>query len=328
MDIPLTEVSERLPFTDNELQMLRKCHQLVFHFHPLSDNSVLVKFARASMLDNLDPSEVADRIDKVRTCEESILPNEFPKNLLSALLGVELIGTHDTKDHLFQFLEGLAECGRRSPQNVLKIIFHCCCSEKNVSEPLSLINLCYRLSIASDYLSNANLGANASVPMLDPPHAMVASLKDAIVLSNGQTLSANTKNATIDFETFEIWADINAPNLHATLGTFIHFLLFYNAPFPVSKHPFILPTLSTKTSSICEKRETRILFEFASMSPHLGGKVRRNLSYRVGSCLSFPVYLINYVQTSGIKYIHQMQMELVSTVFSVAFLALVPLLYF
>ena len=276
MEVTLKEVSQRFPFTDEELQLLIKCHQLVFYstnIHPLSDDSFLVKLCRASILDNSDPLTVEEKLAKVRTCEDNILPVGFSDLLLKSLLNVYLIGVHDRKDHLFQFLEGLAECGRRSPRNALKIIFRCCSGGEHMSKPLLLIDLCYRLSIASEYLINPLLNGNSSIPIFDPPAGMVASLTDAIVLSNGKRQPLDSRCNMIDFDAFEIWADINAPFIHATLGTFIHYICFHAASFPLTKQPFNLPKFQKSDSSIFNTEDTSILFEIACMSFNLGKMV-------------------------------------------------------
>ena len=206
-----------------------------------------------------------EKLAKVRTVVQAILPTGF--------FGVLSVENKDFM-HPENFLQCMSEYGRRGAKVSLDKLFSFCSDDDGLADPRELIDLCHRLVVAKNFLSDDTLCGNDVIPVLKPPLSMVESLQDALVINEGQYLSSDTKNVKVDAETFHVWSDINAPSIHATLLTFMQELVFPDLPFPKYLSPIIMPNLCGQGSGVFVDKHSTLLFSFACMSPHLGGKVR------------------------------------------------------
>jgi len=344
------------PFSDDELERLLYFHeQILLHHNPSGRESFsflqCLGVAAASYIPGVDSNTLKS---KVEFLEMNVLPSNFGNSLKFAAfvkeenslptssnspaspLGISdefhldsIVSSYETNPHkkeqLHCFLQGMAEaCGRRGGRYALEILFKCCSVDRkeDVADSVQLIDLTYRVALASVYVSNKNYLTLNKGENWGRPEAMIESLRNASKKSMGNRTFGGTdsyydnaysgldkssnineeepasKKGTISKQVFFEWAEDTAPLLPSVLPTFFHALLFADKAFPPSRTPFLFPYFFDNNKSFLLGGSNRSqvypsLFSFACMSNSLGGMVSSNLSSNLKmTVLSFDEFLI------------------------------------
>lgn len=138
-------------FDEDELDQVIRCYAALVDNQ--NSDTFIMKIALSSPypFSLLPGNRMRKRIEFI---EDNILPPGFGSNFRAAM-SVELFGEYEGEISLERFLKGVADCCMRGPKNTLRMIWDSCsynCAEfavKQELDPAKVVDLCYRLSIAS-----------------------------------------------------------------------------------------------------------------------------------------------------------------------------------
>lgn len=257
----LRNLQERYPFTEEELEILVRSHDLLQD--PEDQDDFLMKLARASPYQFffLPGNELRERVTWI---EDHLLPPGFANELRAAIsvdAFVEYANQGQEKS-LERFLEGIADTGRRGTKEALRLLFRLI----DQPQPEELMDICMRLAIASDAFVTPSLDKEATLKKLD---SMVPGT-EALTRS----LASNCVEKPLTEQTFIHWAEENFPMLSAPLSTFIHVLLFHGQPYPKNRVAYIPPKLDTNSFLFEHPTTSPSMMALTMTSYHFGGKVR------------------------------------------------------
>jgi hypothetical protein len=259
----IKELADRYPFSENELEILLRCHRSLTD--ESNQDSFLMKLAMCSPYSYffLPGEELRNRVTLV---EDYVLPQGFPNELRSSIAADPFVNyAHVSKDlSLERFLEGIADCGRRGPREALRVLY----GTLDQPTPTELIDMAFRMSISADVIVESTLDKQVVL-------ARVSQVEEAIK-PLVKSLEEVCKEQQLTRQIFMDWAEDKVPMLSATLSTFVHNLLFHGHPMPASRSPYVRPNLET-TSDIFVSNNSPLLFPLACASAHFGGKVRSPL---------------------------------------------------
>ena len=262
------KLAERYPFDDEELEQLIRCHSALLDNK--NTDTFLTKIGMSSPYSYffLPGNEMRRRIEIV---EDKILPQGFGSCLRAAIsvdLFVDCANEGDLS--LERFLEGVADTGQRGHMEALRVIWDICSymSEfEDKIQPSRIVDLCYRLAFAAEVLVSPDADDKDIVTKLE-------SEQEGACLPLEKSLSIAGEDGLVTKQQFFDWAETMAPQLSATLSTFMHNLLFHGK----MKHklnfvPFELPKLDQR-SDIFDGKHTSNMFALAGTSPSIAGQVR------------------------------------------------------
>ena len=308
----LQRLGDKFPFSDDELRKLIVCFQHtssktnVAGNEGLETTSFLSDLVAAASMHSTSPSEdhvvnieQSRMAHKVKAAEK-ILPLQFGdhlrlvcfknKNNLSydsfSVDNSQNVKLNEDERELEIFLAGVADCSRRGSRMALKVIHACACSlnERSITDPKSLIDLCYRLAIASEIIASSSTEEqiNEIGSLSDFPDALTKSLIEHKKKINERNIngiyqqqgSQIKQPEVVSLTEFTSWAETVAPLISSVLSTFIHRVLFPSTPFPPSRTPFIFPnlSLSEQPSAFVSSASNPLLFTFGCLAKSLSGK--------------------------------------------------------
>lgn len=263
----INKLAERYPFDDEELEQLIRCHSALLDTK--NADTFLTKIALSSPYSYffLPGNEMRRRIEIV---EDKILPIGFGSCLRAATavdLFVDCANEGDLS--LERFLEGIADCGQRGRREALRVIWNCCSYSgefEDTLDPSNIIDTCYRLAFAAEFIVSPDADADALVERLELDH-------DSACTSLQRSLAKSGEDGLVTKQNFYGWTETMAPQISTTLSTFMHNLLFHGK---MLKHrhnfiPFELPKLDQR-SEIFRGVHPPNLFALTCMAPVLGGK--------------------------------------------------------
>jgi hypothetical protein len=222
------------------------------------------------------------------------------------------------------FYDGLSNCSRRGAKKTLKVLMDCCeqhpapeeepattpngyannttqqqhqqspqTTKRTLIEPLELVNIGYRVALASAFLSatskedsDEHLDIGRFLPSIEDPQqqpglvALANSLsayatKRRLRMTRSLTPPNNDKVVElVDEEDVQEWAEQVAPLFASSLDTFTHMIFFPNRPYPPTRTSFDFPSLSHFESTFFPEGSSPLLFSFGCMTPALSGDVR------------------------------------------------------
>lgn len=264
--VTLTDIhklEERYPFKEDELEILIRCYESLKNGENKDD--FLMTLALSSPYSHffLPGNEMRDRVDWI---EDHILPAGFANDLRAAISAdafVEYANQGGDKA-LERFLEGVADTGRRGPKEALRVLYNIVGGKD--MKPEDVVDLVFRLAIASDALIVPNLEKQAVQSQIDRIQPVVHSITD--------TLLAVVNGDPVSLKDFCEWAETRFGHLTAPLSTFVHNLLFHGHAYPEPRIPYFTPMLD-HASDIFESSRSPMLTALSFTSPYFGGKVRR-----------------------------------------------------
>lgn len=193
--------------------------------------------------------------------ETYVLPEEFGRRFKSALCK----HTANTEDaDIESLIDGVANACRREPKDALGIIFDCCSHEEGLARPDNLVELCYRLSVASSILVSKQIDEIRVKSFCVPP---LQGLKKSL------TKLADKKDGNVTKVNFIAWGTKTVPYIYSCLPTFTHNLIFHGKSTK-SHHEeaFVFPEL-LDNSEIFTSANPSLTFTIGCMAPKMGGKV-------------------------------------------------------
>ncbi|KAG7374028.1 TLD domain containing protein [Nitzschia inconspicua] len=264
-------LEERYPFNEEELEILIRCHDHIISESTQAereDGDFLEKLAFSSPYTYffLPGDEMRQRVTWL---EDHILPEGFP-NKLRAAISEDAFVTYANEGqdrNLERFLEGIADTGRRGPKEALRVMYEIIGDDQIDTAAHALMDLVFRLSVASDAFVVPNLDHSMVLTRLNNVNAkinpLVRSLKDYCLHRKWNILSRKV---------FIQWAESNVPLLSAPLSTFIHRLVFRDSPYPVARVPYRHPELDHE-SAIFTAFDCPSLFSLSLTSRTFHGKM-------------------------------------------------------
>jgi hypothetical protein len=258
----IRNLQERYPFSQEELEILVRCHDLLEN--PEDQDDFLMKLALASPYQHffLPGDELRERVTWI---EDYLLPPGFANELRAAISVDAFVeyANQGCEKSLERFLEGIANTGRRGVKEVLGLLFRFV----DQPQPAELTVNCVRLAIASEALAAPILDKEATLTKLDE----LAKTSDALTRS----LASNCVETLLTQQIFVNWAEENFPLFSAPLSTFIHRLLFHGGPYPEARIAYTPPKLDTSSFLFEDPSTSPSLMALSLTSPQFGGKVRR-----------------------------------------------------
>ena len=247
----LHKLEERYPFTNEELEILVRCHENIETATEDDDTSYLLKLATASPFAYyfLPGDEMKARVTWI---EDHILPLGFPNQLRAAISSDPFVAYANQGEDiaLERFLEGIADTGRRGSKEALRMFYECA---PDSPSPEELVDLCCRLALACDALKSTNLDKPAYLQRVEAletcTHPMVKSL---------QSVCKEVDDNIIAKKDFVEWADNTFPLFSSPLATFIHHLIFHRLPFPENRLPYS-HALLMEPSEIFNSKNSEVL---------------------------------------------------------------------
>ena len=283
-----------------------------------------------------DPTEDLKRLREeklmlMQVVENKILPPDFGRKLETAAfslseddggigggVGASTVSETDQQRlqrveetrlaRLEKFFDGASNVGRRGGRKALGVLFDCCVvqknghgqpGEENLAPAKDLLELGYRLTLASEFLE----AASKDEPMggwIPPEKANQASLealgkslldfvrKKRSRFNYGGTPpsdSAALDEGLVTKIDFQEWSESVTPVLPSSLATLMHHIFFPEKPYPPSRTPFSFPKLDSDSVFFAEPTSP-LLFSFSCMSKSLGGTVRFVVTMETGCLLS------------------------------------------
>lgn len=254
------KLQDRYPFSEEELEILVRCHDHLRDEN--SENDFLAKLAFSSPYTYffLPGDEMKDRVTWL---EDHILPMGFPNQLRAAISADPFVtyASEGEDKSLERFIEGIADTGRRGPREALHILYEIIGDEPRAEE---LLDLCYRLAVASDAVVVPNLDKEACLKRVADVETMVKPMVQSLEVSCGKEGSIK-KNAFID------WAEKTLPLLSSPFSTFMHHLIFRGSPYPSARVAYSHPRLDN-ASEIFTAADSPLYF-LSLTSRHFTGKV-------------------------------------------------------
>jgi hypothetical protein len=282
----LHTLQERYPFTEAELEILVRCHELA------EEQSFLVKLATASPYSVFFlPDYTA--VDRVTWLEEHVLPAGFSHQLQSALVEQDAAPTSS----LEQFLEGIANTGRNGPQESLRVLYRCV--EGSIDPEAAVADLVVRLALATQ------LWHRPEVPETDvyvqefqeyyhpTIHRITDHLRNFTNQKHEQRKETKSSHITsLTERIFLEWAEETFPLLYLTLTNLVESLLFHGLHANVEEETLTmrakiaLPELNLPSEIFTPS----IVMPLPWMDPSLSGKV----SFFLFLCRSFSTSCFPY----------------------------------
>jgi len=255
------KLQERYPFSEEELEILCRCHD---HIKDSKDNDdFLMKLAHASPYSYyfLPGDELSNR---VRWIEDCCLPAGFSNEFRAAIAAdafVEYANQGEEKA-LERFIEGVSDTGRRGTKEALRALYNTAGYEPT---PEILMDHCVRLAVAADSLLAPSLEKDMAARLLDNLQPVIESM--------ARSLEAACDGKPLDVKAFTEWAETKFPMLSSPFSTFVHSLLFHSIPYPESRIPYAKPRLD-HASDIFTSPDSPLLMALSFTSQSFGGKVR------------------------------------------------------
>jgi hypothetical protein len=225
------------------------------------------------------------------------------------------------------FFDGLSNCSRRGSKKTLKVLMDCCqqheapkleptttttstttldfnnggyaTSHNNTAptmttliEPLELVNIGYRVALASAFLSattqsndeHQDIGRFFPAEDAASQPAGLQALAESLIefatkrrqrIQRSMTpCSEDEKVTLVDEHDVNEWAEQVAPMFASSLATLCHMLFFPDRPYPPTRTSFDYPSISGFDSTFFSEGSSSLLFSFGCMSPALNGEVR------------------------------------------------------
>jgi hypothetical protein len=255
------KLEERYPFNEEELEILIRCHDQIRDETSQDDFLTKMAFSSPYTYFFLPGDEMRDRVSWL---EDHVLPMGFSNKLRAAISAdpfVTYANEGEGKD-LERFLEGVADTGRRGTKEALHIIYEIIGEEPAAEE---LLDLCFRLAIASDAMQMPNLEKESLLKK-------VASVDVYIMPLAVSLMNTCEKDGIITQTIFVNWAEYTCPMLSSTLSSFMHHLIFRGRPYPAARVPYSHPKLYD-SSDIFMSSDSPLLFFLSVTSRHFSGKV-------------------------------------------------------
>jgi hypothetical protein len=207
----------------------------------------------------------------------------------------------DQREQLDAFFAGVSNAGRRGGRHALEILFKFYevpidsnddpgfNSVKRLADCNRILNLAYRLSLASAFLDSAKRGEEIEVwlPPEHPDEKAIRGLSQSVIefIKRKRTRESpygtagedpDLEKGFVELLDLQEWAEGTAPVLSSSISTFMFFLLFPDRPYPPSRTAFQFPQLPADSSFFTEPTSP-LLFSFACLSTSLNGMVSLNL---------------------------------------------------
>lgn len=263
-DTELARLAERYPFSEDELQILLRCHEQQQQLQNNNDFLLALQLASPYQHYFLPGHEETTR---VKWLEEHVLPPNFAIALQKSIYEnsfVEYASQGHDKE-LERFLEGIAATGRRGTRDALRTLYVMNGSETKTAK--DLVDMCLRLAVAADVLMEPNLDQDAVLHQIEGLDAVVQ------VMAKSLEDATQAMDHNFDLNTFVNWAQDQFPLLHTPLSTFVHELLFHEHKYPQGCIQYLAPKLKD-SSDIFGSRKSPVLLAMSFLSPDFGGKVR------------------------------------------------------
>jgi hypothetical protein len=263
------KLEERYPFNEEELEILIRCHDRIRETGQQDKADFLELLALSSPYTYffLPGDEMHQRVTWL---EDYILPLGFA-NKLRAAISADAFVTYANEGqdrNLERFLEGIADTGRRGPSEALRVLYEIVGDDHIASAAHDLMDLVFRLSVATDAFVIPNLEQAMFLKRLDNVGKKIDPLVQSLV-----DYCSNKKASVLTRKVFVQWAESNVQLLPAPLSTFVHRLVFRDSPYPVARVPYTHPTLNHE-SAIFTAFDCPSLFSLSLTSKYFHGKVR------------------------------------------------------
>lgn len=258
----LHELQERYPFNDAEMEILIRCYESI-HNECYHHEGFLVKLALASPYSYffLPGNEMRRRVTWI---EDQILPRGFSDRLESAMNADVFVeyANQGIDLTLESFLEGVARTGRRGYLAALHMIFDL------VPQPTSrsIADMCIRLSVAAEIVTDSNFDENSYMARLDNLESAIDAIDMSLATFVGQ-------EAVTKYE-FVQWAQKSFPLLSTPFSTFVHNLLLHGHAYPHYQVSHSRPRLVEDSHVFSSDMKETAPLVLSFLSPQLGGKVR------------------------------------------------------
>lgn len=312
----IKHLGDRMPFGDKELFIIHQAyHERLDLAASNQQISFLVDIGVSCFTDSKEEEQnVEERKLILQALESKILPRDFGNRLYqTSFLSPKDVSDYDAPSSsipangiddeytrlakLEAFFDGVALCGRRGAAKTLTVLVKACrqhpSGETNVGfaspqptmiDPTELVDIGYRVALASAFLSSAS-NDDGDVGRFLPPanissrsglQALSTSLK-AFATRRKQRLerSANPSSellTLVSAEDVAEWGEHVAPMFAASLSSLIHQIVFPHRPPPPTRSSYEFPQLSSE-STFFDSPSCPFLFSFACMSLSLSGEV-------------------------------------------------------
>lgn len=255
------KLQDRYPFSEEELEILVRCHDHLRDENSEDDFLAKLAFSSPYAYFFLPGDEMKDRVTWL---EDHILSMGFPNQLRAAISADPFVTyANEGEDKaLERFIEGIADTGRRGPREALHILYEIIGDEPRAEE---LLDICYRLAVASDAMVVPNLDKAACLKRVADVETLVKPLVRSLEVACGNEGSIK-KNAFIH------WAENTLPLLSAPISTFMHHLIFRGSPYPIARVAYSHPMLDN-ASEIFTSADSPLLYSLSLISRHFTGKV-------------------------------------------------------
>jgi hypothetical protein len=253
------KLQDRYPFSEEELEILVRCHDHLRGENGEDDFLTKLAFSSPYAYFFLPGDEMKDRVTWL---EDHILPMGFPSQLRAAISADPFItyASEGEDKSLERFIEGIADTGRRGPREALNILYKIVEDEPRAEK---LLDMCYRLAVASDAMVVPNLDKGACLKRVDDAETLVEPMVQSLACGKEGFIK---KNEFID------WAEKTLPLLSTPFSTFMHHLIFRGSPYPTARLAYSHPVLDD-TSEIFTATHCPLLYSLSLTSRHFSGKV-------------------------------------------------------
>jgi hypothetical protein len=312
-------LGDRMPFGDDELYRIHNAYHERLHLAATNQHiSFLVDIGALCFSDREEAGKnIEERRLILQALESKILSPNFGNRLYrtsflpsrhisdyeSSISSTPVNGNDDEYTRLAkleEFFEGVALCGRRGAAKTLNCLVKACqqhpSSEENggfaspqstrptLIDPIELVDIGYRVALASAFLSAAASDDDDVGRFLPPDsvsrdsglQALSTSLK-AFATKRKQRIERSAVPSSellslVSAEDVAEWGEQVAPMFAASLSSLMHQIIFPHRPAPPTRSSFEFPLLSNE-STFFESPSCPLLFSFACMSPSLSGEV-------------------------------------------------------
>ena len=254
------KLRERYPFSEEELEILDRCHD---HIQDSKNgDDFLVKLALASPYSFFFIPGDAMRI-RVTWIEDHVLPPGFANELRAAMFSDAFVeyANEGQERSLERFVEGVADTGRRGSKEALRVLYNLVDSP----QPDEIADFCIRLAIASEALVAATISEFGMLSKLDAMEPAVKGLS--------ASLSKFCKGGDPTLQCFTQWAEALFPSLSAPLSMFVHNLLFHGHAYPKGRIAYKTPRLEDASDIFSSQVRSPSMMTLSFTAPEMGGKV-------------------------------------------------------
>lgn len=180
----------------------------------------------------------------------------------------------DKEEHAIESLiDGIANSCRREPKDALAVLFDCCKTDGGTADPVTLVHLCYSLSIAADLLVSKRVDEKRIKSLSDEAAPQLNGLETSL----SETAKGNGNDGTLVTKiNFIDWGTRVVPFIHSCLQTFIHNLIFHGKSTKSNEESYVHPEL-LDSSDIFTSANASLPFTIVCMAPNMGGKVSFSL---------------------------------------------------